>query len=92
MKKGIVDAWKNFLKLFRFLAWYVIALAAVLYFLPIVGLFLEGRYDAMSGSVKLFSIIGFFAVIALWQLVHLRSRHKDSKKLQDPSRVPDFLD
>jgi hypothetical protein len=78
MKNGIIDAWKSFLKLLRFLVWYVIAVAAVIYVLPIVGLFLEDRYDAMTNSVKLFFIFGFFTVIAIWQLLTWRSRLKTS--------------
>ena len=68
MKYRMVEAWKSFLKLFRFVIWYVIAVAAVLYALPVIGLFLEGKYDVLSSSVKLFTILGFFAVVAVWQL------------------------
>jgi hypothetical protein len=80
MKNGIIDAWKSFLKLLRFLVWYVIAVAAVIYVLPIAGLFLEDRYDAMTHSVKLFFIFGFFAVIAFWQLLTWKSRQKTSRE------------
>ena len=80
MKNGIIDAWKSFLKLLRFLVWYVIAVAAVIYVLPIVGLFLEDRYDAMTNSVKLIFIFVFFAVIAFWQLLTWKSRLKTSRK------------
>jgi len=87
MKNGIIDAWKSFLKLLRFLVWYVIAVAVVIYVLPIVGLFLEDRYDAMTNSIKLFSILGFFAAIALWQLLTLRGRLKASRQRQNASRL-----
>jgi positive regulator of sigma E activity len=92
MKNGIIDAWKSFLKLLRFLVWYVLAVAAVIYVLPIVGLFLEDRYDAMTNSVKLFSILGFFAAIALWQLLTLKGRLKASRQRQNASRLPDLAE
>ena len=68
MKNIIVNAWINFLKLFRFLVWYTIGIAAVFYLLPRLGIFIEGKYDALASSVKFFSVIGFFAIIAIWHL------------------------
>ena len=85
MKNGLIDAWKNFLSLLRFLVWYLIALAAVIYFLPIAGLFLEDRYDAMTYSVKLYSILGFFTVIALWQFLTWKNRMKASPEREKSS-------
>ncbi len=76
MKYRMVEAWKSFLKLFRFVIWYVIAVAAVLYALPVIGLFLEGKYDVLSSSVKLFTILGFFAVVAVWQLLSRFGRQR----------------
>ena len=76
MKYRMVEAWKSFLKLFRFVIWYVIAVAAVLYALPVIGLFLEGKYDVLSSSVKLFTILGFFAVVAVWQLLGRYGRQR----------------
>jgi positive regulator of sigma E activity len=92
MKNGIIDAWKSFLKLLRFLVWYVLAVAAVIYVLPIVGLFLEDRYDAMTNSVKLFSILGFFAAIALWQILTLKGRLKASRQRQNASQLQDLAE
>jgi hypothetical protein len=92
MKNGIIDAWKSFLKLLRFLVWYVLAVAAVIYVLPIVGIFLEDRYDAMTNSVKLFSILGFFAAIALWQLLTLKGRLKASRQRQNASQLQDLAE
>jgi hypothetical protein len=88
MKNGLIDAWKNILKLLRFLVWYVIAVAAVIYVLPIVGLFLEDRYDAMTSSLKLYSILGFFTAIALWQFLTWKNRLKVSRELEKSSRAP----
>ena len=89
MKNGLIDAWKNFLSLLRFLVWYVIALAAVIYFLPIAGLFLEDRYDTMSSSVKLYSILGFFTAIALWQFLTWKNRLKVSGEQEKTSSARD---
>ena len=86
MKNGLIDTWKHFLSLLRFLLWYVIAVAAVIYVLPIFGLFLEDRYDAMTSSVKLFSILGFFTVIALWQFLTWKNRLKSSREQDNSSR------
>jgi len=92
MKNGFIDAWKSFLKLLRFLVWYVIALAAVIYVLPIVGLFLEDRYEAMTNSVKLIFIFGFFAVIAIWQLLTWKSRMKTSRERLSSSGTSDLAE
>ena len=92
MKHGIIEAWKNLLKLFRFLLWYVIAVAAVFYILPIAGLFLEGRYDAMTSSVKIYFILGFFLLIALWQAASWRGRLKVSAQVQDSDQVLDSVE
>lgn len=87
MKNGLIDGWKSLARLFQFIAVYAIAVAAVLYLLPIAGLFLEGRYDAMSSSVKFFSIIGFFMVVAVWQIVGHRERISASLRSQNQDRI-----
>ncbi|MDH3788173.1 MAG: hypothetical protein OES53_06370 [Xanthomonadales bacterium] len=73
----------NLLKLLRFLAWYGIAVAAFFYVLPIVGLLIEVQYDMLTSSAKFFAIIGFLLVIAVWQVISLRDRLRQSpwKKL-----------
>ena len=80
MKYRMVEAWKSFLKLFRFVIWYVIAVAAVLYALPVIGLFLEGKYDVLSSSVKLFTILGFFS----------SDNAKKESSAPGDRRMPDF--
>lgn len=76
MKYRMVEAWKSFLKLFRFVVWYVIAVAAAFYALPVIGLFLEDKYDVLSSSVKWFTILGFFAVVAMGQLLSRFGRQR----------------
>ena len=43
MKYAVKEFLNSLARLFYFVAWYVIAVAAVFYLLPIVGLFLEGQ-------------------------------------------------
>lgn len=64
----------SFLKLLRFLAWYGVAVVTLFYLLPVVGLMIEVQYDALSSTAKFFSIIGVFAVVAIWQTLALRDR------------------
>ena len=63
MNNATVEGRKSLLKLFRFLLWYAIAVAAVLYLLPMAAQMLEDRYEAMSSAVRLLSVLGFFAAI-----------------------------
>jgi hypothetical protein len=74
MNNSSENAWISFLKLLRFVALYTIGIAAVFYLLPRLGIFIEGKYDALTSSVKFFSVIGFFAVIAVWHLTSLKDR------------------
>lgn len=66
----------SLLKLLRFLTGYGIAVALLFYLLPVAGLLLETQYDALSSSAKFFSVIGVFAVLAIWQAATLRDRMK----------------
>ena len=77
MKRALKNGWNSFIKLFRFLAWYGIAVAAVLYLLPWAGMIMEEQYDALSGTVKFITIIGFFLVVGAWQMLSQRDRWKD---------------
>ena len=76
MNSSFVDGCKNVLKLFRFLFWYGIAVAGMFYLLPLAGALLESRYDEMSGTAKLFSIIGFLGVVGSWHALGARQRAK----------------
>ena len=68
MRSAMNEMARSLFRLIRFVVWYAVAVAALFYILPILGLFLEGRYDALSSSVKFFSVIGFFIVVAAWQI------------------------
>ena len=74
MKNVLVNASINFLKLCRFVLWYTSGVVVVFYLLPVLGIFIEGKYDALTNFVKIFIFIGFFAVIAIWQLFALKER------------------
>ena len=74
MNRALRDIGHSLARLLRFLAWYGIAVAVLFYLLPLAGLFLEGHYDAMSSAAKFFSILGFFSVIAAWQVMAQRDR------------------
>jgi len=39
-----------------------------------LGVFVEEKYDALTSSVKFFSVIGFFAIIAIWHLTAIKDR------------------
>lgn len=78
MKKSLSEVWRSFLKLFRFLVWYAIAVAAIFYLLPLAGLFVEDKYDAMSSTAKFFAVLGFFFVIGAWQVLSRRDRLRKS--------------
>lgn len=75
MKPSVIFAWNRFLKLINFLAWYLIVLAGIFYLLPMIGLLLEDKLDALARPVKLVAIVGFFATMAWWQM---KNRKADS--------------
>jgi hypothetical protein len=62
------------LKLLKFLAWYGIAVVTLFYLLPVAGLMIEVQYEALNSSAKFFAVIGFFMVLAIWQVISLRDR------------------
>jgi len=74
MKRTLADAWKSLMRLLRFLAWYGVAVAALLYLLPAAGRVLEQHYDTLNSTVKFFSILGILAVIGVWQAAGMRNR------------------
>jgi hypothetical protein len=84
----VKDAFVSLLRLVRFVAWYAAAVALLFYLLPILGLLLEERYDMLSSSVKFFSVLGFFVVVAAWQLVDRRDRMRAS--IRENPRPGDF--
>jgi len=74
MKITFVNERTSFLKLLRFVIWYLIAVSVVFYLLPVLGIFLEGKYDELASPAKFLSIMGLFIIIAIWQLAALIKR------------------
>ena len=69
MKRVLLDSWKSFLRLARFLFWYALAIGVLLYVMPSLGLIVEHGYDALSSTVKFYSVLGVFAVIGAWHVI-----------------------
>lgn len=78
MNHAIINGWKNFLRLIRFLVWYAIVVAAIFFALPTAGQFLEIQYEAMSGVSKFLAVLGLFSIIGIWQVINMRDRMRRS--------------
>jgi uncharacterized membrane protein len=78
MKNALIKGWQSFVKLFRFLFWYAVSVAAIFYLLPVIALFAESQYEALSNAAKFISILGFFSVIGAWQIISMRDRRRRS--------------
>lgn len=74
MKFELKQAWYSFLRLFKFLFWYGVAVAAMFLLLPVVGSFVQEQYEALSGTVRMVAVAGFFLVVASWHLLGQRKR------------------
>lgn len=74
MKNSIKCALQNLFRLFRFVVLYAAAVAFLFLVLPAAASLLETQYEALSGTVKIVSVSGFFAVIAVWQVIRQRER------------------
>lgn len=77
VKRALTEVWQSFSKLLRFVFWYAVGVAIVFRLLPLAGSFLEDRYDTLSASVRFFTVIGFFAVVAAWEIRNRRRRQAD---------------
>ena len=74
MKHSVIESALSIFKLFRFVFWYGIAVAGVLYVLPMAASYLQDQYEALSSVARLLALVGFFVVIGIWQLLEIRSR------------------
>lgn len=68
------QAWRGFLRLGRFLAWYGIGVALLIYGLPRFAVLAQQHYESLSAGVRFFAVIGFFAVVAAWHIAGQRER------------------
>ena len=73
LKSGAVSS-SSIYSLFRFLLWYGIAVAALFQLLPMAASFVQDQYEAMAGSARLLSVIGFFCVTGVWQIIGMKNR------------------
>jgi hypothetical protein len=73
MKYTILDSWKSLL---RFLTWYGLAVAAILFLLPWIGHWVEQHYEAMSSTARFISVSGFFIAVGAWQVIQMRGRSR----------------
>lgn len=87
MRTARVEGWKSVLKLFRFLLWYGIAVAALLYLLPMAAVTVEEHYAAMSSTMRFFAVLGFFVVVGAWQVLSMRERIKELRTGRQESRA-----
>ena len=90
MKNSVIDSWKSAFRLVNFVAWYLIIIVGAFYLLPMIGLYLEDRYDALAKPAKLISIISFFAAIAWWQIKSQSAKIKDSVQNKSSSQALTF--
>jgi hypothetical protein len=74
-------AWASVSRLFRFLFWYAVAVGGSFYLLPLVGLLLQSGYEALDGWVRLLTVVGLFAVVAVWQALAARDRWRRTKEV-----------
>jgi type III secretory pathway component EscS len=74
MKYPIVEAFRSAFKLVRFLFWYAVAVAGVLYVLPMAAIHLQEQYDALNSVARLLALVGMLLVIAIWQIRDFYSR------------------
>ena len=74
MKASTKNEWRNVSRLVRFLFWYAIAVAVLFVVMPAAASFLEAQYESLSGTLRIAMVSGFFAVIAVWQVLRQRDR------------------
>ena len=65
MKLEVLCAWRNLLKLAKFLVLYAGGVALLLYLLPMGAAWLQSGYESMSGIAKLSVVAGFGLAVGL---------------------------
>ena len=68
------QGWRGFLRLCRFMAWYGVGVALLIFGLPRIALLAQQHYESLGTGVRFFSVIGFFAVVAAWYIAGQRGR------------------
>jgi hypothetical protein len=77
MTKAQIDSLKSVLRLLRFLFWYAVVVAVLVYLLPIAGEWVQGEYEAMSVGARATAVAVLLVSVAVWQLagMFVRRRH-----------------
>ena len=76
MKRSLHSWLSSSLRLIQFIFWYVVALFWIFNVLPSLGAYLQSRFDALNSPLKFASVLGFFAVIIIWQALEIRNRRR----------------
>ena len=84
MKFEMRCAWRNLLRLVKFLVLYAGGVALLLYLVPMGAALLQAGYESMSGIARLFLLAGFgLAVIGIYlhgrQAQHAREPVQESR-------------
>ena len=78
MKLELICAWRNLLRLLRFLVLYAGAVVILFYLLPLAASFLQAVYESMNGAVKAGGLALFILAVAAWQFRSWRQARADS--------------
>ena len=78
MEKTEMKGGRSMLRLVRFMLLYGLAVAMLLWLLPMAGLFLEHQYEAMTSMAKVLAMLGLFGAVGAWQWHNLRQRWRHS--------------
>ena len=82
MKLEPACAWRNVLKLFRFLVLYSGGVALLFFLMPKGALLLQAQYENLSGPMKFGTLAVFILAIVIRQLV--RRRRTVEKTVETP--------
>ena len=80
MRQIIHGTGSSIARLLRFVFWYAVIVGTAIHVLPLLGLLLEDRYEAMNSSTKFLSVMGFLVVVAAWHIVSRRDRQREARR------------
>lgn len=81
MKLELICAWRNLLRLLRFLVLYAGVVAILFYLLPLAASFLQTAYESMTGAVKAAGLALFILAITAWQIRSWRRERTEADLL-----------
>lgn len=80
MNRNAKQSLTNILRLARFLTWYGAIVLSLFVFLPEAGSYLEQKYEALAASARFAGVLGFFVVVAAWQVISVRDRWRGASR------------